>query len=187
METFQAAVKYLPYTIEATAYDTGLVDYHNLDNHFKGVTIRNKVVLKFDISSYYECYFEKETIIKYRPAIMMMAKGLVTDPNTLSAVIMDLIKNDSVFRQQIVSLFYSCPDNVSFGFHIMNTLAKVPIQVEEEFRSFFRGKPSVVICNNDGYLYFSIEDLDKSPLLPYRIDCEVLSNVKNWRGTFTTL
>lgn len=187
METFPSTLKYVRSSVKATMYDTGLIDYEDIDSYYRGVTIRDKVILKMDISPFYEKYFEKETIEKYKPAIMMIAKGLVTDPNVLSNVITELVQNDSVFREQITPMFHSCPDNVSFGFHIMNTLAKVPIQVEEEFRSFFRGKPSVVICNSGGYLYFSIEDLNKSPLLPYKVDCEVLSNVKNWRGTFTWL
>jgi len=187
MESYQGVVKYLKCTVPAISYDTGIVDYQNLDSYFRGVYIRDKVILRVNLSTFFEEFFTKETISKYWVGILMIAKGLCTDPNQLSKVINDLIDKDDVFREKIRYIYLSCPDDVSFGQHIMNTLASVIVKVENEYRSFFRGKPSVVICTSDGYLYFSIEDKDTEPLLPYKVDCEVLSNVKSWRGKFTWL
>ena len=187
METYRGVLKYVRGTVPVNEYETGWVDYPDIDSYYRNVTIRDKVIIKMDLAKFYEEYFEKETIAKYKPVIFMIAKGLVTDPTTLSNVIMDFINNDRVFKKQITTLYYSCPDDMSFGHHIMNTLAMIPTRVEEDLRSFFRGKPSVVICTSDGYLYFSIEDTTRIPLLPYEIEYEVLSNVKSWRGTFTVV
>lgn len=185
METYQGVLKYIRGSVLVTQYDTGWQEYNNIDDYYRGVTIRDKVIIKMDLSKFYEEYFDRETIQKYKQAIYMIAKGQVTDPNKLSKIIMELINNDKTFRSKITSLYYGCPDDISIGWHIMNTLASIPARVEEDFRSFFRGKPSVVICTSGGYLYFSIEDSDRVPVLPYEIDYEVLSNVKNWRGAFT--
>lgn len=177
-------LKYTKSTTTVITYDTGITDYQNIDNLYRGQSLREKVVCKFD-TAYLLCrYFKPETISKYRPVLMMIAKGQITDANQFSTVIRDFIEKDEVFAKQITSIFHSCPEEQNFGHYIEQCFADVFKNVEADYRNFFRGKPPVVICVSDGYLYFSFEDVITGPVLPDQVQCEVLSYAKNWRGDF---
>lgn len=181
---YNVSIKYLKDTTTVTTYDTGLTDWDNLDNLYRGKSLRNKVVVRFDVTKFLNKYFEIETIQEYRPVFMMIANGLVTDPNQFSAVLTQLVNTDKVFAKEVINLFHSCPEESSLGTHIIESIAGVFKSVELNYRSFFRGKPEVVICVSNGWLYFSVEDTEYTPVLPNEVECEVLSYAKNWRGNF---
>lgn len=184
MVTEMQTVKYTKSVIPVIHYDTGITDWDGIDDAYRYQSLRGKVVCRFDAAVFLSDYFTLETIKKYRPALMMLAKALVTDPQEFSDVIKDLLKMDEVFAVKIHDIFHSCPEDVSFGSHIIQTLADVFVNVESKYRTFFRNRPEVVICVSDGYLYYSFDDTSTEPLLPDKVDCEVLSNVKNWNGGF---
>lgn len=184
---FDVPVKYTKSTTTVTTYDTGLTDWKDLDDCYKDMILRDKVVCKMDVSLLLTKYFEEDTVRKYRPVLMLMAKGLITDPVRFSNCVKDFIQCDKKFRSSIHDIYHSCPEEQSFGSHIIDVLADVFKNAESTYRGFFRGKPEVVICISDGYLYFSVEDINKEPMLIERLDCEVLSYAKNWRGNFQFL
>lgn len=180
-------VKYTKYSVTITTYDTGIADWDNVELCYRGESLREKVVCRLDACKFLDKYFLPSTIEKYRPVLMMIMKGIVSDPNTLSKCIYDLIDIDEVFREQIVHMFHSCPEDTTFGVYIIKTLADTLINAEINYRNFFRGLPQTVICISDGYLYFSVEDKNNEALLPDKVECEVLSYAKNWRGVFKYL
>lgn len=184
MNDYDVPVKYTKCTTTVVTYDTGLTDWDGLDDIYKGSILRDKVVCKMDISMLLSRYFKEETIRKYRPVLLMIAKGLITDPVKFSNCIKEFIDIDEVFHDAIHDIFNSCPEEQSFGSYIIDVLADVFKNAESTYRSFFRGKPEVVICISDGYLYFSVEDVVREPMLIHKLDCEVLSYAKNWRGNF---
>lgn len=177
-------VKYTKCKTATKNYDTGLVDYDNIESFYKGQCIRDKVICRLDATYYFRKYFTEETINKYRPALMMLATGQVLDPETLSNVINEFIDIDKEFAKAIVRLFHSCPEDCIFGIYIIQCLADVLINAEQDYRNFFRGKPQVVICLSDGYIYFSVSDVDMKHYLPCNLECEVISYGKNWKGDF---
>lgn len=181
---YNVPIKYTKCTTTVTNYDTGLTDWENLDEFYRDRILRDKVVCRLDAALFLTKYFEEETVRTYRPVLMMMAKGLVTDPVKFSNCVKDFMQCDKKFRSAIHDIFNSCPEEQSFGGYIIDVLADVFKNAESTYRGFFRGKPEVVICISNGYLYFSVEDINKKPLLPDKIDCEVLSYAKNWRGDF---
>lgn len=184
METNSITLKYTKIPVNVTSYDTGLSDWNNIDEVYRGSTLREKVVCKIDVTNVLTQMFLQETVDKYKPVIMMIAKGRVTDPCTLSKCIQDFIEMDCLFRTRIVQLFHSCPDEDNFGWYVIQAIANSLLNVEAEYRAFFRGTQNVVICVSNGYLYFSIEDIFSVPVLPYEVEWEVLSRVKNWNGKF---
>jgi hypothetical protein len=184
LSEYDVSIKYTKCTTTVTTYDTGIKDWDNLESYYRNNSIRNKVVCRADVMQLLECYFEMETIKKYRYVLMLIMKGQVKDPKQFSGCIKDFMSMDKKFRSAIQDIYNSCPEEQSFGYHIMQVLADVLINAESSYRGFFRGKPEVVICVSDGYLYFSVEDSNSKPLLPNRIDCEVLSYAKNWNGEF---
>lgn len=180
---YNVPIKYTRQLTSVQEYDTGIKDWAGIRDAYEGISIRDKVVCRLDACLSWDRFFKRETIIKYRKALMLIAKGLVTDPKQLSEAILQLVKIDETFSKAINNIFHGCPEDVPFGYHIMQTLANVLISTEEDYRSFFRGKSEVVICISDGYLYFSFEDSEAGPLLIEKdVECEVLSYAKNWKG-----
>lgn len=177
-------LKYTGTVTTVTTYDTGLKDYANIDEIYAMASLREKVVCKMDITFELSRYFKEETIRELRPVLMVIAKGLLTDPVEFSKCITTLINYDERFKKAIRDIYNSCPEDVSFGNHIINVISDTILSTETNYRSFFRGKPEVVICISDGYLYFSVVDVDTVPMLPNKYDLEVLSRAKNWRGVF---
>lgn len=180
-------VKYTKLSTDINWYDSGLCTWVNLDNCYLGEACRDKVVCKFDAIKLLTRYFEPETLDAYRDVILMIANGEYTVPEQYSAIINALIQKDKTFEAEIVRIFHSCPEDECFGVYIVKVLAGALLSIEREYRSFFRGKPEVVICLSGGYLYFSFEDSYRGPVLPDKVECEVLSYVKNWRGNINFL
>lgn len=176
------SVKYTHDTTKVTTYHTQIQDWDNIENMYRNQQFRDKVICRIDVSYYLERYLQRDTIKQYRPVIMMIAKGLLMDANKFSDIMMYLIDNDSKFVEEIVHLYHSCDEQSTFGHHIIQTFADVFREAENDYRSFFRHKPEVVICVSNGYLYFSFEDTERGPLLPDKVDYEVLSYAKNWKG-----
>lgn len=174
--------KYTKTPVRVIYYDTGITDWENLDDAYKEQFFRNKVICKADVSRFLNQFFLDTTVSKYRNELLTIAKAKVTDANILSHVMLQFIKEDSRFAERIHYLFHSCPNTTSFGSYLIQRLADVFRETEERYRTFFRGRPEVVICISDGYLYFSFEDSEVGPLLPDDLDCEVLSYAKNWNG-----
>lgn len=184
MEINSIVLKYTKIPVNVATYDTGLSDWNDIDDTYRGSTLREKVVCRIDVTNVLTQMFTPDTVNKYKPVIMMIAKGQVTDPNTLSKCIQDFIEMDALFRTRIVQLFHSCPDEDNFGWYVIQAIANLLLNVEAEYRSFFRGTSNVVICVSNGFLYFSIEDVFNEPVLPHKVEWEVLSRVKNWNGKF---
>lgn len=184
---FGVPVKYTKCTTTVTTYDTGLTDWDGIDSFYRGQSLRDKVVCRLDTALLLTRYFEEETVRTYRPVLMLIVKGLVTDPDRFSKCIKEFMELDSRFRSAVQTIYNSCPEEQSFGNYIIEVLADIFKNAESTYRSFFRGKPEVVICVSDGYLYFSVEDSLRVPTLPDNIDYEVLSYAKNWRGDFQFL
>lgn len=180
---YNVPVKYTKRLVDVIVYDTGISDWQDIEECYRGAILRDKVVCRIDATYVLYSYFKKETIEKYRPVFMYIIKGLSTDAEKFSACIKDLMNEDETFRSRIRDIYNSCPEDCSFGWHIINTLANAVLSVEAAYRSFFRGKPEVVVCLSDGYLYFSVEDSDRITTLPCEVNCEVISHAKNWRGT----
>lgn len=182
--TEMVLIKYTKMTIPVYHYDTGIELWEGIDSCFRGQQLRGKVVCKLDATDLMTDYFTAETLKKFRPVILMIAKGQVTDPTQFSNVIKEFIQMDETFANKIRDIYAGCPEDCSFGVHLIRTLASFFTNVESNYRTFFRGRPEVVICMSDGYLYYSFNDDETGPLLPDKVDCEVLSYVKNWNGEF---
>ena len=179
----ERSVKYTKDVIDVKVYDTGLQDWNGLDNLYANKFFRNKVICRFDVVRYLDKYFEEETIRNHRTELLILAKMIVTDPVIYSNAIMEFIRQDAKFRQSIISLYNSCPEDEIFGYYLSKCFADVIKGVEDYFRMYFRGEKEVVICISNGYLYFSVADEDYIPTLPSKVECEVVSCAKAWSGS----
>lgn len=184
MVTTLETLKYTKNTLTVVTYDTGITDWEGILDAYRNQPLRNKVVCRLDACQFLSMYFTPEFVKKYRPVIMMIMKAQVTDATQFSNVIKDMMQQDSRFKEKLHDIYYSCPEEVSFGSHIIQTLANVLRSTEERYRSFFRHRPEVVICISDGYLYFSVDDDTYLPELPDKVDCEVISYAKSWNGVY---
>lgn len=182
MHVSYLTAKYTNTDVAVNEYETGIKDWQCIDELYLNRKFRDKVICKIDATKFFNQYFSEDTIIKYRPVLMLIAKGCVRNPEQFSAVIKDFLEKDEVFATKINFIFHECPEDVSFGDYIIASLANILIETESRYRTFFRGRKEFVICMSDGWLYVSFDDDYTGPLFPDNVECEVLSYAKNWRG-----
>ena len=108
-------VKYTKVETLVTTYDSGIESWNDIYNIFKGSSIRNKVICRLDLLDMLEDTFNEETRIKYRNAIMYLAKGLCTDPVTLSGAFKEFVECDQTFANKITSMYYTLGPQESIG------------------------------------------------------------------------
>ena len=176
-------LKYINNIFNVECYDTGMKVYKGIDEAYLNSKI-NKVIIKLDLMYYFNDWFEQSHIDEYKDAILIIAKGLLREPKTFSEAIGFFVDNDKVFKKKIQELWGSCYWDSTFGDYIIDMFAKVITDKEEYYKEYFRGRSEFVICVSDSYMYFSIPDEKEYILrLPNDIKYEVITNVKDWKGT----
>lgn len=180
-------LKYANVYTDVFTNEYGLSSYSNIYQVYYGQSYRNRVVCRLDVVSTLQKYFSKAVLEKYRNVVYMIASKAITNVEQFSGCLLELCNIDKVFASQLTEMLYFKEDDKSFGDTIMQTLANEISLTENYFSSFFRGKPEFVICLSDGWLYFSVPDENRNVVLPYQVKTEVLSNAKNWKGSFTVI
>lgn len=176
----QRKVKYLREETTVYVFDTRMESWVNIENMYRGVSIRDKVICRVDLTRYLTCMFKDKTLDEYRNAIMNIITYKMSDVATVSAVLTILAGKDEVFANQLKEILVLCNEEDSFGNCILSAISDVIFNQVIKYTTFFRGEEEVVICCSDGFLYFSTPD-DKHVLtLPCGAECEVISHAKNW-------
>lgn len=177
-------LKYTKTNISVCTYNTGIKDYINIDNIYRGSKLRDKVIYRVDGIRYLNKYFTDENITKYRAAFLSIIKDEITDPINLSEVIKKLLDIDNVFSEQIINIYHSCPEDNIFGKYLVQAMADCVLNAEKEYIKCFRESNTCVVGMENGYIYFAFDDNYYGPLVPSHINGEVVSYVKNWSGEF---
>lgn len=178
----ETKLKYTQSYIPVEVYDTGLELWPDIDAYYSGVSIRNRVICRIDLGQYLTDLFSKETIDVWRNAIINIATYRINEIDKISAILIELAKNDNKFADQLQSMLITCDENVSYGEFILQTIANTMLAQVDRYRTFFRGKNEFVICESYGYLYFSTSDDSHVLSLPDNVKVEVISYAKNWSG-----
>ena len=169
-------LKYTNIMTNHTIYDSGLEEWEDIVDIYSD-SFKKHVILRVDGMTALSDIFSMKTITELRDVIVTIAKDLFAD-NDLSEVLLHLIDIDVVFRNGINQIYNECPPDKPFGEYIPIALANRIIGYKESLRQQFTGTSNFIICESDGYIYFSIPDE-----LGYKINIpniEVISNAKNW-------
>lgn len=180
-------IKYTKLETTVTTYENGLESWVGIANAFNDLSIRGKAVCRIDLLESFDDMFKEETRTEYRNAIMVLANGKCKDVNTISTVLKQLVELDPIFESKIINMYYGLRPDQSLGGVFLNELSSRIGYFDGFFRNFFRGKSEFVICVSDGYLYFSIEDINYELALPRLFKVEVLSNARNWKGNIKVI
>ncbi len=189
MERKIEPLKYLGVDTDVIVYKFGLCSYAYIEDSYRGSAIRNKTIYRIDaMYSLVGRYFTKATIDKYRQAIYYLMIGKVEDVNMISTYLLELANSDEVFRDALQDiLLLNVDDNTSFGDAIFSALCSCITTTHTKMVSLFRGHKDFVICESDGYIYFSVDITSDSVIIPFNAECEVLSYGKIWCGNFKYL
>ena len=183
-DQFSISVKYISYSLKGIEYSTGLYDVVDLDDIYACTRLRGRVVAKIDVLSLLTNVFTYEIVKEVREFLMLVLKGEVREPNSLSNFILELYKADDVFRKYLRDTInkLDCDEVIIDG--IIREIVGEMSRQYEEFDKYCTGINQYVICMSDGYMYYSFADSEFGPVLPFSEDIksEVVSNVKNWKG-----
>lgn len=173
-------LKYANITTTVHVYDTNLETWDNIYDEFK-VNVRSRVICRHDLIPHLNRFFSEEFISKNRQALLILAQGSIKDPETLSNLINTMLEEDTKFREGINILFGDCPYDMSFGEYIGIGLAGELLTFVQRTRERWTGCKEFVICESDGYLYFSVPDEQDYTMKTFdRNDYEVIHYGKNW-------
>lgn len=177
-------LKYTDDYTNVTTYWTGLQMYENIEYLYQDRVLRNKVVCRIDLTYVLKEILSDDNIGVCGDALMSLAYGIQPDPNNASTVLMALAEDDPPFAEYLNSIFAVCPANRTFGGYIMQCLADRILDEVDMYRTFFRGRDEMVICQSGKYMYFSVPDIGYTLTLPIYTDVEVISYAKVWSGNF---
>lgn len=173
-------LKYANITTTVHVYDTNLETWDNIYEDFQA-DVRGRVVCRHDLIPHLNRFFSEEFISKNRQALLILAQGSIKDADTLSSFISTILEEDEKFREGINILFGDCPYDMSFGEYIGIGLAKELIDFVQNTRVRWAGHKEFVICESDGYMYFSVPDDSSYSMCTFdRSDYEVIHYGKNW-------
>lgn len=154
MNSTMERLKYINTMTDVLHFDTGLSKYSNIETLYSG-NLPKKVICRLDLTTSLNEYFSDEFIKKYRNGIVNMAQGILNQammPDILKA----FLQEDSKFRVTINKLFNDCPVDWVFGNYIPFGLAKCMLAYYEALHDSWVGHAEFLICESDGYAYFSI-------------------------------
>jgi hypothetical protein len=142
-------------------FDTGLSKYADIDVLYSG-RVNKKIICRLDLTTALNAYFSDDFIQKYRSGLVSMAQG-VMNPELMPAILSAFLKEDAKFRARINVLFSMCPIDSTFGDYIPYGLAQCMLEYMDAIHDNWVGHPEFIICESDGYLYFSVpKDYDLS-------------------------
>lgn len=178
-------LKYTKASVEVYTFETGLSVWKDIEWYYRDESFRDKVICRIDTIPLLHDIFSREILEKYRTAIFFLASMQSHDPEQISGIIRQLADIDKLFASKITEYYYTCDMDVSFGEYIIQSIADAIRMQENRFRDFFRGKTESVICLSNGYLYICVPDGWDTIAMPEKVNCEVISNAKNWSGQIT--
>ncbi len=173
-------LKYANIMTTVHVYDTMLETWENIYDDFQA-DVRDRVICRHDLIPHLNRFFSEEFISKNRQALLILAQGSIRDPETLSSFITTMLKEDKKFREGINVLWGDCPYDMSFGEYISIGLANELLSYVKKTRERWTGHKEFVICESDGYMYFSVPDDSSYEMRTFdRNDYEVIHYGKNW-------
>ena len=173
-------LKYANIMTNVQEFSTGLSSWENIYEEYK-VSVRGRVVCRHDLIPHLNRFFSEEFISKNRQALLILAQGSIRDADTLSEFINTMLAEDIKFREGINILFSDCPTEQTFGDYIAIGLANEILQYVQQTRDRWTGHKEFVICESDGYMYFSVPDESDYEMKTFnRNEYEVIHYGKNW-------
>ena len=181
MDSLFRSVRYLPEDVPCLC-GNGLYyhDRESLYDLFNGVSIRNRVIIRFDLLKRLESFFTQETLSEFRMVIFrILAKDFTAEE--YSSIFIELAGIDTVFAGVLRVLYDTMPSGYTFGDYIIENLVDPVLSAINMHTEYYKGKSPFVVGDDFGYLYISIADEPGEPPLLDEVYEEV-SYAKSWQG-----
>ena len=167
-------LKYINTMTECQIFNTGLKSAYKIEELYS-TKVNRKVIIRIDLVKYLTCYFDEESVTKYRHWLLAIAQDRL-DTDKLRQGIYAFLEVDDKFKKSINKIYQDCPYDMSFGKYIPRSFANVMIDNCTRLSNGTVGTDVFPIIESDGYLYMSVPD-DESYIIPYS-DYEVISVCK---------
>lgn len=178
-------LKYLPYlkvNVDVQETKFGFKEIPGLDSLFNGFQARDKVLCKSDMLLSMSDLFTETTLSKYREIIYAVVTGRVQEATQLSSLLTALYVDDEKFKEYVATMYYLDESTVPFGIQIIQSLVSKVNDTEYKWKEHFKKTGSKVFVVANCCMYYAVDDVNTTVLLPANCKCEVLSNAKNWKG-----
>lgn len=155
-----------------------VVEYNNK-------SIRNRVILRFDVIAGMTDIFTKEIISEYRDVIFNLIAGNFNDEDKAS-IIKDFYRVDKTFHKYISLIFYfdERMDTTPYIQIINDSLLQKYMTVTSMIDNSMHNQRCKCFMESNGYLYIAIPDEKFTLKIPGEFNEEVLSRAKVWNFDF---
>lgn len=154
-------------------------------NEYNNKSIRNRVILRFDVISGLTNIFSKESIKEYRDVIFNLIAGQFMDEDKTS-IIKDFYKIDKVFHKYISVIFYfdERMETMPYVKILNDSLLQEYRDIVELIDNSMHNQRCKCFMESNGYLYIAIPDESFTLKIPGEFNEEVLSRAKVWNFDF---
>jgi len=170
---------------DATCYKTAL-GYQVASNveDYKGISIRNRVIMKLDVISVMTEMFTCDSLSEYRNIIFNIMSGTILDDGKISNLITCLYIADSVFKKHLTELLYFETDLQSKCPYIaiVSSFRKEYLREVGRLKSITGAQGCKFVIESEGYLYVAVPDRLFELVLPVHVKEEIVSYGKIWSG-----
>lgn len=186
---YQLSVQYSKEPVMAYNTSTGELVYVNLDNVYKRYDVRDKVILRIDITKQLTAGILVDNADEeIRRRYLSVVFGLVDDIKEKSEILQDIYMKDDNFKLFIGNIcYFRLPQNTNISLlgylEDFNRRRREMITMEFEQRSVMSS--SGVFIKTLWYMYVPINDREDSVCrIPEEYKTEVLSYAKKWNSQY---
>lgn len=178
----------LPYLRTVTRLNKTKFGYPEIAGceQYKGVYIRNRVVVRLDILSAFKEFFTAEFLDEHRSAVYVLMSGNISDSKTVSEVMSAFYLADTQFKKYLGMLYYFDDRIYKTSMYTM-AICDFKAAYEKYSGIIYKGGGIggyKVLFESCGYMYIAVRDEVGKARVPAGFKEEVLSYGKLWSGDF---
>lgn len=181
MERISLEYLHVDEIVERTALGFPVI---NIYPKYRGRSIRNRVIVRFDIVSAMTAYFEQDTLDNYRDIVYGLISGILDEEDVIAGVFEELYLKDFKFRKLLGESYYfdNSLEEASLYEVIILKLITAYNDLNERLANVSRELRYKYIAESEGWAYISVPDQSEVIYVPGDYKEEVVSIAKVWNG-----
>lgn len=156
-----------------------------IDDAYRGVNIRNRIIVKVDILPVLTMFCTKNTLIDYRGVVFRLMSGVYIESKDISCVMNALYQEDVEFHGYINRQYVF--NEMALKESLYTIVCNDMICAYDMYTNYLvdksRERGYKYVAESEGYVYLSVPDGISKMWVPEKYGVEVVSNAKGWDGS----